>query len=110
MIDHDKNVGTILKVLVAHFGHHRQHLRHVLDHNGPHMEQLAGWGDDAVPQREEFKLERPNLQNSCYVPLAGHESRGVQVSNEIVADLDMLPMVLFIAGDTQRRRNLLTWL
>ena len=40
MIDHDKNVGQVLKVL-DDLGHRRQHLRHVLDRQRP-AHELAG--------------------------------------------------------------------
>ena len=57
MIDHDKNVGTVLKAL-DDLGHRRQHVRHVPHRQRPAHELLAGRGDDAVPQREELELGR----------------------------------------------------
>jgi arylsulfatase A-like enzyme len=55
MIDHDKNVGSVLKVLddlgIADN-------TFVIDRQRSAYEQLAGCGDDALPQREELELGR----------------------------------------------------
>ena len=66
---------------------------------------MAGWRDDAVPQREELELGR-RLPGAGDVPLAGQDQAG-QVSNEIVAHLDLLPTLLAVAGDTQVKDKLL---
>ena len=57
MIDHDRNVGTVLAKLDEAWagGRYDRALRHG---QWPTREQLAGWRDDAVPQREEYQLGR----------------------------------------------------
>ena len=105
MIDHDKNVGTVLKAIDDLGIADNTFVMYSTD-NGPHMNSLAGRGDDAVPQREEHELGR-RLPRARHVPLAGQDQAG-QVSNEIVAHLDMLPTLLAIAGDTQVKDKLLT--
>ena len=55
MIDHDKNIGQVLDYL-DELGHRGRHLRHVFDRQRPPHELVAGWGHDAVPQREEHQL------------------------------------------------------
>ena len=104
MIDHDKNVGQVLKALddlgIADntfvMYSHRQRPAH---------EQLAGWRDDAVPQREELELGR-RLPGAGHGALAGQDQTW-QVSNEMVAHLDWLPTLLAMAGDTEVKDKLL---
>ena len=79
--------------------HRRQHLRHVLDRQRSAHEHLAGRRDDAVPQREELELGRAYRVPAMF-RWPGKIKPG-QVSNEIVAHLDMLPTLLAVAGDTR---------
>ena len=103
MIDHDKNVGTVLKALDDLGIADNTFVMYSTD-NGPHMNSLAGWSDDAVPQREELELGR-RLPGAGDGPLAGQDQAG-QVSNEIVAHLDWLPTLLAVAGDTDVKDKL----
>ena len=74
MIDHDKNVGTVLKA-IGRPGHGRQHHRHVFHRQRPAHELLAGRGHDALPQREELQLGR-RLPRARDGALAGpHQGR-----------------------------------
>ena len=99
MIDHDKNVGTVLKALDDLGIADNTFVMYSTD-NGPHMNTLAGRRDDAVPQREELELGR-RLPGAGDGPLAGQDQAG-QVSNEIVAHLDWLPT---LAGHGRRHRG-----
>ena len=74
MIDHDKNVGQVLKVL-DDLKHRRQHLRHVLDRQRPAHELVARRRHDAVPQREEHELGR-RLPGAGHGALAGQDQAG----------------------------------
>ena len=87
MIDHDKNVGTVLKALDDLGIADNTFVMYSTD-NGPHMN---GWPDRAMAPfwRREHKLGR-GLAGAGHVPLAGQNQAG-QVSDEIVAHLDMLP-------------------
>ncbi len=49
MMDHDKNVGTVLKTLDG-FGNRGQYARDVLDRQRATHEHLARCRDDAIPQ------------------------------------------------------------
>ena len=104
MIDHDKNVGTVLKVLDDLGIADNTFVMYCTD-NGPHMNSWPDASDDAVPQREELELGR-RLPGAGHGPLAGPHQAG-QVSNEIVAHLDWLPTLLAMAGDTQVKDKLL---
>ena len=55
MIDHDRNVGSVLAKL-DELGLAERHDRALRDGQRPACEYLAGWRDDAVPQREEHQL------------------------------------------------------
>ena len=73
--------------------------------NGPHMNS---WPDGAMtPFRSE---KNSNWEGAYRVPAMfrwpGHIKPG-QVSNDIVAHLDMLPTILAIAGDAQVKDKLL---
>ena len=104
MIDHDKNVGTILKALDDLGIADNTFVMYSTD-NGPHMNS---WPDGAMtPFRSE---KNTNWEGAYRVPAIfrwpGKIKPG-QVSNEIVAHLDMLPTLLAIAGDTQVKDKLL---
>jgi arylsulfatase A-like enzyme len=104
MIDHDKNVGTILKALDDLGIADNTFVMYSTD-NGPHMNS---WPDGAMTP---FRSEKNTSWEGAYrVPAMfrwpGKIKPG-QVSNEIVAQLDMLPTLLAIAGDTQVKDKLL---
>ena len=105
MIDHDKNVGTILKALDDLGIADNTFVMYSTD-NGVHMNS---WPDGGMtPFRSE---KNTNWEGAYRIPAMfrwpGKIKPG-QVSNEIVAHLDMLPTVLAIAGDTQVKDKLLT--
>ena len=105
MIDHDKNVGTILKALDDLGIADNTFVMYSTD-NGPHMNS---WPDGAMtPFRSE---KNTNWEGAYRIPAMfrwlGKIKPG-QVSNDIVAHLDMLPTLLAVAGDTQVKDKLLT--
>jgi arylsulfatase len=105
MIDHDKNVGTVLKAL-DDAGIAQNTLVMYSTDNGPHMNT---WPDAGMtPFRSE---KNTNWEGAYRVPAilrwpgrikAGH------VSNELVAHHDMLPTMLAAAGDAQVAEKLRT--
>jgi len=104
MIDHDKNVGQILKV-IDDLGISDDTFVMYSTDNGPHMNS---WPDAAMtPFRNE---KNSNWEGAYRVPAMvrwpGHIKPGT-VSNEIVAHLDWLPTFLAMAGDTQIKDELL---
>ncbi len=104
MIDHDKNVGTVLKALDDLGITDNTFVMYSTD-NGPHMNS---WPDGAMtPFRNE---KNSNWEGAYRVPAMvrwpGKIKPG-QVSNEIVAHHDWLPTLLAIAGDTQITDKLL---
>ncbi len=104
MIDHDKNVGTVLKVLDDLSIADNTFVMYSTD-NGPHMNS---WPDAAMtPFRSE---KNTNWEGAYRVPAMvrwpGHIKPG-SVSNEIVSHLDWLPTFLAMAGDTQVKEELL---
>ena len=104
MIDHDKNVGTVLKVLDDLGTADNTFVMYSTD-NGPHMNS---WPDAAMtPFRNE---KNSNWEGAyrvpCIVRWPGHIKPG-SVSNDIVAHLDWLPTFLAMAGDTQAKDELL---
>jgi arylsulfatase A-like enzyme len=104
MIDHDRNVGTVLKVLDDLGIADNTFVMYSTD-NGPHMNS---WPDAAMtPFRNE---KNSNWEGAFRVPAMvrwpGHIKPG-SVSNEIVAHLDWLPTFLAMAGDTQVKDKLL---
>ena len=105
MIDHDKNVGTILKALDDLGITDNTFVMYSTD-NGPHMNS---WPDGAMtPFRSE---KNSNWEGAYRIPAMFRwpgKIKPRQVSNEIAAHLDMLPTVLAIAGDTQVKDKLLT--
>jgi arylsulfatase A-like enzyme len=104
MIDHDKNVGTVLKALDDLKIADSTFVMYSTD-NGPHMNS---WPDAAMtPFRNE---KNSNWEGAYRVPAMvrwpGKIKPG-QVSNEMVSHHDWLPTLLAIAGDTQVKENLL---
>jgi arylsulfatase A-like enzyme len=104
MIDHDKNVGQVLKVLDDLGIADNTFVMYSTD-NGPHMNS---WPDAAMtPFRSE---KNSNWEGAYRVPAMvrwpGHIKPG-SVSNQIVAHLDWLPTFLAMAGDTQVKEELL---
>ena len=104
MIDHDKNVGTVLKALDDLGIADNTFVMYSTD-NGPHMNS---WPDGAMTP---FRSEKNTSWEGAYrVPAMfrwpGKIKPG-QVSNEIVSHLDMLPTILAMAGDTQVKDKLL---
>src|SRR6516225_8562079 len=98
MIDHDKNVGTVLKALDDLGIANNTFVMYSTD-NGPHMNS---WPDGAMtPFRNE---KNSNWEGAYRVPAmfrwTGKIKPG-QVSNEMVGHHDMLPTILAIAGDPQ---------
>jgi arylsulfatase A-like enzyme len=104
MIDHDKNVGTVLKALDDLGIADNTFVMYSTD-NGPHMNT---WPDGAMtPFRNE---KNSNWEGAyrvpCMVRWPGRIKPG-QVSNEIVAHHDWLPTLLAVAGDAQVTDKLL---
>jgi len=104
MIDHDKNVGTVLKVLDDLGIADNTFVMYSTD-NGPHMNS---WPDAAMtPFRSE---KNSNWEGAYRVPAMvrwpGHIKPG-SVSNQIVAHLDWLPTFVAMAGDPQVKEELL---
>ena len=98
MIDHDKNVGTVLKALDDLGIANNTFVMYSTD-NGPHMNT---WPDAGMtPFRSE---KNTNWEGAYRVPAIlrwpGRIKPG-QVSNEMVAHHDMLPTMLGVAGDAQ---------
>ncbi len=96
MIDHDKNVGEVLKALDDLGIADNTFVMYSTD-NGPHMNS---WPDAAMtPFRNE---KNSNWEGAYRVPAMFRwpgKIKPDQVSNEIVSHLDMLPTILAIAGD-----------
>ncbi len=104
MIDHDKNVGTVLKALDDLGIADNTFVMYSTD-NGPHMNS---WPDAAMtPFRNE---KNSNWEGAYRVPAMvrwpGKIKPG-QISNEIVAHHDWMPTLLAMAGDTQVKDKLL---
>ena len=104
MIDHDKNVGTVLKALDDLGIANNTFVMYSTD-NGPHMNS---WPDAGMtPFRSE---KNTNWEGAYRVPAMvrwpGQIKPG-QVSNEIVAHHDWLPTLAAIAGDTEVKQKLL---
>ncbi|HEY7705160.1 MAG TPA: arylsulfatase [Acidimicrobiia bacterium] len=96
MVDHDKNVGTVLDVL-DELGIAEDTIVMYSTDNGPHMNT---WPDGAMtPFRSE---KNTNWEGAFRIPLAirwpGQIPAGT-VSNEIVQHHDWLPTFLAAAGD-----------
>src|SRR5262244_3376402 len=95
MIDHDKNVGTVLKAL-DDLGMADDTIVMYSTDNGPHMNT---WPDGAMtPFRSE---KNSNWEGAyrvpCMIKWPGHIKPGT-VENGVVSHLDMLPTFLAAAG------------
>ena len=104
MIDHDKNVGTVLKAL-DDLGMADNTIVMYSTDNGPHMNT---WPDGAMtPFRSE---KNSNWEGAYRVPAMlrwpGHIKAGT-VNNDIVAHLDFLPTLLAVAGVPDVKEQLL---
>jgi arylsulfatase len=104
MIDHDKNVGTVLKAL-DDLGMADNTIVMYSTDNGPHMNS---WPDAAMtPFRNE---KNSNWEGAFRVPAMvrwpGHIKPG-SVSNDIVSHLDWAPTLLAAAGVPDVKEQLL---
>lgn len=104
MIDHDKNVGTVLKKLDDLGIADDTFVMYSTD-NGPHMNS---WPDAAMtPFRSE---KNSNWEGAyrvpCMVRWPGKITAG-SVANGIASHLDWLPTILAMAGDTDVTKKLL---
>jgi arylsulfatase len=104
MIDHDKNVGTVLKALDDAGIADNTFVMYSTD-NGPH---INSWPDAAMtPFRNE---KNSNWEGAyrvpCMVRWPGKIKAG-SLSNEIVSHLDWLPTLLAVAGETDVAEKLL---
>jgi len=104
MIDHDRNVGTVLKALDDLGIANDTFVMYGTD-NGPHMNT---WPDGAMTP---FRNEKNSNWEGAYrtpaiVRWPGRIKPG-QVSNELIAHHDWLPTLLAIAGDPQVTDKLL---
>ena len=104
MVDHDKNVGTVLKAL-DDLGMAENTIVFYSTDNGPHMNS---WPDGGMtPFRNE---KNSNWEGGYRVPAMvrwpGHIKAGT-VSNEIVSHLDWLPTLLAAAGVPDVKEKLL---
>ena len=104
MIDHDKNVGTVLKALDDAGIADNTFVMYSTD-NGPHMNT---WPDGAMtPFRNEKNTNWEGAYRvPCMVKWPGNIKAG-SVSNEIVSHLDWLPTLLAMAGDDKISEKLL---
>src|SRR6476620_5679409 len=104
MIDHDKNVGTVLKAL-DDLGMADDTIVMYSTDNGPHMNT---WPDGAMtPFRNE---KNSNWEGAyrvpCMVKWPGHIKPGT-ISNDIVSHLDWMPTLLAAAGAPDIKEKLL---
>jgi len=104
MIDHDKNVGTVLKALDDAGIADNTFVMYSTD-NGPHMNS---WPDGAMtPFRSE---KNSNWEGAYRVPAMvrwpGKIKAGTS-SNKMISHLDWLPTLAAIAGDTEVTEKLL---
>ncbi|HBE68338.1 MAG TPA: arylsulfatase [Planctomycetaceae bacterium] len=104
MIDHDKNVGTVLDKIDDLGIGDNTFVMYSTD-NGPHMNT---WPDAAMtPFRNE---KNSNWEGAYRVPamvrFPGKIKAG-EVSNEIVSHLDWLPTILAMAGESDVKEKLL---
>ena len=104
MIDHDKNVGTVLKALDDAGIADNTFVMYSTD-NGPHMNS---WPDAGMtPFRNE---KNSNWEGAYRVPCMVRwpgKIKANSVSNQIVSHLDWLPTILAMAGDTEVTEKLL---
>ncbi|MBI1349258.1 sulfatase-like hydrolase/transferase [bacterium] len=104
MLDHDKNVGTVLKALDDAGVADNTFVMYSTD-NGPHMNT---WPDGAMtPFRNEKNTNWEGAYRvPCMVRWPGKIKAG-SISNEIVGHHDWLPTLLAIAGDETVTEKLL---
>jgi arylsulfatase A-like enzyme len=104
MIDHDKNVGVVLKKL-DDLGIAENTIVMYSTDNGPHMNT---WPDAAMtPFRNE---KNSNWEGAYRVPAIVRwpgKIKAGSVSNEIMSNLDWLPTLLAAAGDPDVTKKLL---
>ncbi|MBK7973212.1 MAG: arylsulfatase [Deltaproteobacteria bacterium] len=104
MVDHDKNVGQVLKALDDLHIADNTFVMYSTD-NGPHMNS---WPDGAMtPFRNE---KNSNWEGAYRVPAMVRwpgQIKPDSISNEIVAHLDWLPTLLAVAGDADVSEKLL---
>jgi arylsulfatase len=104
MLDHDKNVGQVLKALDDLGIADNTFVMYSTD-NGPHMNS---WPDGAMtPFRSE---KNTNWEGAYRVPAMVRWPGKIKpgsVSNEIVSHLDWLPTFVAMAGDSQAKEQLL---
>lgn len=105
MIDHDKNVGTVLKALDDSGFADNTFVMYSTD-NGPHMNT---WPDGAMtPFRNE---KNSNWEGAYRVPCMVRwpgKIKPSSVSNQIIGHHDWLPTILAMAGDTDIIQKLRT--
>jgi len=104
MIDHDKNVGTVLSAIEKAGIEDNTFVMYSTD-NGPHMNT---WPDAGMtPFRNE---KNSNWEGAyrvpCMVKWPGKIAAG-SVSNEIISHLDWLPTLLAMSGDAEVKQKLL---
>ncbi len=104
MIDHDKNVGTVLKAIEDAGIADNTFVMYSTD-NGPHMNS---WPDAAMtPFRNEKNTGWEGAYRvPCMVKWPGKIKPGT-VSNAIVSHLDWAPTLAAIAGDAEVKEKLL---
>ncbi len=104
MIDHDKNVGTVLKALDDAGIKDNTFVMYSTD-NGPHMNS---WPDGAMtPFRSEKNTNWEGAYRvPCMVRWPGKIKAG-SVSNQILSHLDWSPTLLAVAGDAGISEKLL---
>ena len=104
MMDHDKNVGTVLKALDDAGIAENTFVMYSTD-NGPHINT---WPDAAMtPFRNE---KNTNWEGAYRVPCLARwpgKLKPGSVSNQIVSHLDWLPTFLAMAGDEEITQKLL---
>ena len=104
MIDHDKNVGTVLDY-IDELGIADNTIVIYITDNGPHEN---AWPDAAsTPFRSEKDTGWDGaFRGPMVVRWPGHIKPG-QVSNDIMSNLDWMPTLLAAAGDTNIKQELL---
>jgi arylsulfatase len=104
MIDHDKNVGTVLKAIEEAGIVDNTFVMYSTD-NGPHMNS---WPDGGMtPFRNE---KNTNWEGAYRVPCMVRWPEKIEpgsVSNELVAHHDWFPTLLAMAGDAEVKEKLM---
>ncbi len=104
MIEHDGDVGKLLKVL-DDLGIANDTIVLYTTDNGPHMNSWPDAGDDAVPQREEHQLEGA-YRVPAMIRWPGHIKPG-SIANDIFGSHDWFLTFLAAAGDMDVKDRLL---